>query len=96
MYFSLFESSRFHATPGKMAMKIMAVDSYYQPLRFGRAAGRYWGKMLSNIFGIGFMIAGWTPRKQGLHDMIASTLVMNKREWLRQRQFQEVDEEQMK
>ena len=30
------------------------------------------------ILYIGFMMAGWTERKQALHDMIARTLVIKK------------------
>ncbi|MFD1990002.1 RDD family protein [Paenibacillus nicotianae] len=82
LYYSLFEKSKYHATPGKMAVGIIVVDRYFQPLRFGRATGRYWAKNLSYmILCIGYMMAGWTQYKQALHDMIASTYVVNKKDW---------------
>jgi len=33
------------------------------------------------ILCIGYMMAGWTQYKQALHDMIASTYVVNKKDW---------------
>ncbi|WP_052714331.1 RDD family protein [Paenibacillus dauci] len=80
LYFSLFEKSKYQATIGKMAVGIVVVDQQYRPLRFGKATGRYWSKWLSGLtLCIGYMMAGWTGRKQGLHDIIASTYVVNKR-----------------
>jgi uncharacterized RDD family membrane protein YckC len=52
-------------------------DDYGRRIGFGRASGRFFGKILSSlIFNIGFMLAGWTARKQALHDMIAGSLVV--------------------
>ena len=31
------------------------------------------------ILGVGFLMIGWTQRKQGLHDMVAGTLVHKSR-----------------
>ncbi len=43
-------------------------------------AGKVLSKFLSSlIFYIGFMMAGWDERKQGLHDKLASTFVFYKR-----------------
>jgi uncharacterized RDD family membrane protein YckC len=54
-------------------------DAQGNRIRFGRATGRYFGKILSGlILYIGFMMAGCTPRKQALHDMLADTLVVRK------------------
>lgn len=77
LYFSLLESSSWQATVGKKALglKVTGVDG--QRIGFGRATGRYFGKILSAlIFMIGFIMAGVTERKQALHDMIAGTLVV--------------------
>lgn len=39
---------------------------------FGRATIRYFGKILrSPIFCIGYLMAGFTAKKQALHDIIA-------------------------
>ena len=46
-------------------------------LSFGHATGRFFAKMISGFtFGIGYVMAGFTERKQALHDMIAGTLVL--------------------
>lgn len=77
LYFSLFESGKLQATPGKAAMNLKVVDDRGARIGFGKATGRYFGKIVSSIiFEIGFMLAGWTARKQALHDMMAGTLVV--------------------
>ncbi|HET7266573.1 MAG TPA: RDD family protein [Oleiagrimonas sp.] len=77
LYFALFESSSTQATPGKMALGLLVTDEQGRRIGFGRATGRYFGKILSGmILDIGYMMAGWTRRKQGLHDMIASCCVV--------------------
>jgi uncharacterized RDD family membrane protein YckC len=79
-YFALCESSAMQATPGKLAMGIRVTDGQGRRISFLRATGRYFGKIISSLtLCIGFMMAGWTERKQGLHDMMASTLVVNGR-----------------
>lgn len=77
LYFALFESSASQATPGKRAMGIKVVDHGGRRISFGRASGRYFGKILSGmILDIGYLMAGWTARKQALHDLLAGTLVV--------------------
>jgi uncharacterized RDD family membrane protein YckC len=77
LYFALQESSAAQATLGKRAMGIKVTDDYGRRIGFGRASGRFFGKIISSfILNIGFMLAGWTARKQALHDMIAGTLVV--------------------
>lgn len=78
LYYSLLESSASQATPGKMAMGIRVVDYDGYRISFGRATGRYFARILSAmIFFAGYIIAGFTPKKQALHDIIAGTLVLN-------------------
>lgn len=78
LYYTLLESSR-QATIGKMAMGIIVADSDGNPISFGRANRRYWGKIISSLtFMIGFIMAGFTQKKQALHDIIAGTLVVKK------------------
>jgi uncharacterized RDD family membrane protein YckC len=77
LYFALQESSAQQATLGKRALGIKVTDDNGSRIGFGRATGRFFGKLLSGlIFAIGFMLAGWTARKQALHDMLAGTLVV--------------------
>lgn len=79
LYFALCESSSWQATPGKMALNMCVTDMYGRRIGFGQATGRYFGKILSSfIFDIGFMMAGWTARKQALHDLMASCCVVRK------------------
>ncbi|WP_374763698.1 RDD family protein [Yunchengibacter salinarum] len=76
LYFAGFESSEQQATPGKKVLKLIVTDEAGNRLTFLRATGRHLGKILSAlILLIGFFMAGWTARKQALHDKLAGTLV---------------------
>jgi uncharacterized RDD family membrane protein YckC len=77
LYFALQECSAAQATLGKRAMGIKVTDEHGLRIGFGRATGRFFGKILSGLlFAIGFMLAGWTAKKQALHDFLASTFVV--------------------
>ena len=79
LYFALLESSSWQGTLGKKALGIVVTDYAGQRLGFGQATGRYFAKLVSAIIlGIGFLMVAFTQRKQGLHDMIASTLVVRR------------------
>ncbi|MHC1703852.1 MAG: RDD family protein [Tenuifilaceae bacterium] len=79
LYYSLMESSKFQATIGKIAIGIIVTDMEGNRISFGRATGRYFGKIISGIIlYVGFMMAGFTEKKQGLHDILAGTLVWKK------------------
>jgi len=80
LYFALMESSERGATVGKMALGLRVVTSTGQRLSFMNATGRYFAKIISAIIlGIGFLMIAFTDKKRGLHDMIASTLVIKVR-----------------
>lgn len=80
LYFALLESSERGATVGKMAMGLRVVSNEGKRISFMNATGRYFAKILSAmIFCIGFIMIAFTDRKRGLHDMIASTLVIKTR-----------------
>ncbi len=79
LYFSLMESSSRQATLGKIAMGIMVTDLGGGQISFGKATARYFGKIVSGlIFGIGYLLAAFTEKKQALHDIMAGTLIVNK------------------
>ena len=79
LYGALMESSSSRATVGKMALSIQVTDLSGDRITFGRATGRHFAKYVSGvILLIGFMMAGWTAKKQALHDMMADTLVVRK------------------
>jgi uncharacterized RDD family membrane protein YckC len=76
-YWAGLESSRWQATLGKRAVGIRVTDLDGRRISFPRALGRTLAKLLSTlIFMIGYLMAGWTERKQALHDLIAGTLVV--------------------
>ena len=77
LYYALMESSAKQATLGKMALGIIVTDMEGRRIGFGKATGRYFAKILSAlILGIGFLMIAFTQRKQGLHDILAGTLVI--------------------
>lgn len=76
LYEALMLSSSYQATLGKMLFGMKVTDLYGNRISFGRATGRHFAKWLSAIIlWIGFIMVGFTERKQGLHDLLAGTLV---------------------
>jgi uncharacterized RDD family membrane protein YckC len=79
LYWALMESSPKQATLGKMALGLKVTDLQGERLSFARATGRFFGKFVSElILFVGFMMAGWTEKKQALHDIMAGALVVKK------------------
>ena len=77
IYEAAMESSSKQATLGKMALRLKVTDEHGSRISFARASARYFSKILSRmILMIGYIMAGFTARKQALHDMIAGTLVV--------------------
>jgi uncharacterized RDD family membrane protein YckC len=77
-YFSLMESSPARGTLGKLALGLYVADVHGDPVSFRRAAWRNLLKGWLQLFGLGWVVAAFTPRKQALHDMLAGTLVLRK------------------
>ena len=78
-YFTLMEGGSRQATLGKslLGLKVTGVDG--NPIGYGRALLRNIAKLVSGfILGIGYIMAAFTARKQALHDMIASCLVVKR------------------
>lgn len=79
IYFAAMESSPKQGTLGKMALGIKVADIEGNKICIGRASGRHFGKIISTlILLIGFIMVAFTQKKQGLHDMMAGCLVVNK------------------
>ena len=77
LYDALLTSSPMQATPGKMVFGLRVATADGEPIGFGRATGRFFGKIVSGmIFNVGYLMVAFTARKQGLHDMIANTVVV--------------------
>ncbi len=78
-YFSYFESSEKQASVGKQVMGLKVVGMNGERISLMNAVGRNASRLLSGaICAIGYIMAAFTEKKQALHDMIASTLVVNK------------------
>ncbi|MGA8036807.1 MAG: RDD family protein [Candidatus Acidiferrales bacterium] len=79
IYYALLESSNWQATVGKKALGLEVTDLAGARISFGRATGRFVGRYLSVMtLGIGFLMIGFTEKKQALHDLLAGTLVIRK------------------
>lgn len=77
LYEALLTSSSWQGTVGKKVLRLKVTDEAGNRIGFGRATGRFFGKIISTlIMYIGFIMVAFTDRKRGLHDMIAGTLVM--------------------
>jgi len=76
LYEAFMLSSPYQATLGKMIFGMKVTDLYGNRISFGRATARHFAKWLSGlIMCIGYIMVAFTQRKQGLHDLIAETLV---------------------
>lgn len=80
LYFAYLESGEKQATWGKQALGLYVTDGAANRISFGRASGRFFAKIISHMIplGIGFIMAGFTEKKQALHDMIAGCLVLRR------------------
>lgn len=77
LYWAGLEASPLQGTLGKRAFGLMVTDLAGGRISFGRASGRYFGKIFSvMLFYIGFFMAAFTAKKQALHDLMAGTLVV--------------------
>jgi uncharacterized RDD family membrane protein YckC len=76
IYEAAMISSSKQATLGKRALGIVVSDMQGRRISFGRATGRYFGKMVSSLtLGVGYIMAAFTERKQALHDMMADCIL---------------------
>jgi uncharacterized RDD family membrane protein YckC len=77
LYSAFMESSSLRATVGKRIFGLQVVTAEGDRVGFGQATVRHFMKFLSLFFlTIGFMMAGWTKRRQALHDMPSDCLVI--------------------
>ena len=80
LHHALMESSDWQATVGKKVLGLVVTDTAGQRVSFGRSTGRHFGKIVTNMVPvlIGYIMAGFTERKQALHDMMAGCLVLRR------------------
>jgi len=80
VYYAGLESSSSQATFGKSAIGIIVTDLSGNRISFGKATARHFAKIISVlILFIGFLMIGFTEKKQGLHDMIAGCYIIVKK-----------------
>lgn len=86
LYFAFLESSSAQATLGKKLVGLYVTDAKASRLNFLRASGRFsTGRLIAHVPAIGLLYflvdcicAGFTPRKQAVHDMISGCLVLRR------------------
>ncbi len=80
LYHALLESSEWQATVGKRMLGMVVTDMAGRRISFGRSTGRHFGKIVTNMVPlmIGYVMAGFTERKQALHDMMAGCVVLKR------------------
>jgi uncharacterized RDD family membrane protein YckC len=77
LYYAPLESSAWQGTVGKKLLGLRVTDLHGNRISFGRATARLFAKIVSNFtLMIGYIMAGFTEKKQALHDMIAGCLVV--------------------
>jgi uncharacterized RDD family membrane protein YckC len=80
-YGSVMESSSWQATIGKKMLRLYVTDVEGCRLTFRRAAGRNLAKYLSSATaGVGYLMCGFTQKKQALHDIVAGCLVLRQQQ----------------
>ena len=77
LYCAFAESSSWRATVGKRVMGLQVITTAGAQVSFGRATERHFMKFLSLFcLTIGFLMSGWTRRRQALHDIPCDVLVI--------------------
>lgn len=76
LYYVLLESSPWQATIGKRVIGMRVTDRHGARIGFARAAARFAAKLLSVLtLLVGYLLIALTRRRQGLHDLLAGTVV---------------------
>jgi uncharacterized RDD family membrane protein YckC len=79
VYYAAMHASASQATLGKLAVGIKVTDASGHRIGFWHGVGRYFATWLSAlILCIGYVMAAFTDQKRALHDMVASTLVVDR------------------
>jgi uncharacterized RDD family membrane protein YckC len=77
LYCAFMESSTWRATVGKRLLGLQVMDLEGRRISFSQATVRHFMKFLSLFcLMIGFLMAGWTKRRQALHDIPTDCLVV--------------------
>ncbi|MFZ1519206.1 MAG: RDD family protein [Ignavibacteriaceae bacterium] len=77
IYYAVMESSKKQATFGKLSQNLVVTNLQGERINILQSIARNFSKIFSTlIFFIGYVMPAFTTRKQALHDLIASTLVI--------------------
>ena len=80
LYFPVMHASERQATYGKQLLGMKVTDYAGNRISFLRAFGRFLATWVSNaVLMLGYLMAAFTKKKQALHDLLASTLVVRER-----------------
>ena len=78
LYSAILESGPRQATFGKRAVGIKVTGLDGNRISLARATGRHFAEIFCGLtLGIGYVMAAFTQRRQALHDMISSTVVVH-------------------
>lgn len=78
-YTIVLHASRWQATMGKQIFGIKVTDMAGHRITLGRSVGRYLATWLEGLtLGFGYLLAGFSQRRQALHDMVSGTLVISR------------------
>jgi len=81
-YYAVLESSPARGTLGKLALGLYVADTHGDPITFWRAIARNLLKTLSTLVCfVGWVMPAFTPRKQALHDLLAGTLILRRKNY---------------
>ena len=80
LYCIIMERSANQGTLGKMLLGIAVTDAAGKRIPLGRAMARNLAKVLSGaLLPVNWLLVTFTGKKQGLHDIVAGSLVVDKR-----------------
>jgi uncharacterized RDD family membrane protein YckC len=80
LYKPFFESSEMSATPGKALMNLVVLQENGDVISFKQASIRFFCTYLSSALAmIGYIIQPFTSKRQCLHDIIAETIVIERK-----------------
>jgi uncharacterized RDD family membrane protein YckC len=79
---AFFTSSVWQGTPGKKILGLKVTNLDGERISFVRGCSRYLAKAFvsSQCLNIGFLFVPFTAKKQGLHDLICSTVVVKSKD----------------
>jgi uncharacterized RDD family membrane protein YckC len=77
--YEVFFVGRYGGTPGKLLLRMRIVRADFSRLTYGRAAIRFFGRMLTELtMYIGYIMVGFDPQRRALHDYVADTRVIKR------------------